>query len=86
MVKGVSRQVIVVQGTDQKLFDQAIFILRDSALGKGVTDEDLLKEAERAIHGKDPNRPRKSWHSYGPVWAVGGAAVTGLIWLMSVLF
>lgn len=86
MVKGVSRQVIVVQGTDQKLFDQAIFILRDSALGKGVTDEDLLKEADRAIHGKDPDRPRKSWYRYGPVWAVGGAAVTGAVWLLTALF
>ena len=29
MVKGISRQVIVVQSPDPKLFDQAIFILRD---------------------------------------------------------
>ncbi len=39
MVKGLNRQVIVVHSPDQKLFDQAIFILKDDAVGKeGVTD------------------------------------------------
>ena len=33
MVKGISRQVIVVRSPDQKLFEQAIFILREEALG-----------------------------------------------------
>lgn len=34
MVKGISRQVIVVRSPDPKLFEQAIFILREDALGK----------------------------------------------------
>ena len=34
MVKGISKQVIVVQSPDQKLFDQAIFILKDDAVGE----------------------------------------------------
>ena len=45
MVKGVSRQVIVVKSPDRKLFEQAIFILREDA--EGVTDEQLLREAKR---------------------------------------
>ena len=45
MVKGTSRQVIVVQGTEPKLFEQAIFILRDNALGAGISEDALLKEA-----------------------------------------
>ena len=85
MVKGVSRQVIVVQGADQKLFDQAIFILKDSALGKGVTDEALLKEAERAIHSREEGKPVRGWYRCGPVWAAGGAVVTGLIWLITAI-
>ena len=32
MVKGISRQVIVVQSPDKKLFDQAIFILKEDAV------------------------------------------------------
>ena len=34
MVKGISRQVIVVHSPDPKLFEQAIFILKDGAVGK----------------------------------------------------
>lgn len=35
MVKGISRQVIVVHSPDPKLFEQAIFILKDNAVGRG---------------------------------------------------
>lgn len=31
MVKGISRQVIVVRPPNQELFEQAIFILKDKA-------------------------------------------------------
>ena len=41
MVKGISRQVIVVHSPEPKLFEQAIFILRVDA--REVTDEQLLK-------------------------------------------
>ena len=44
MVKGVSRQVIVVRQPDTKLFEQAIFLLRDGADG-GISDEALLRQA-----------------------------------------
>ena len=49
MVKGTSRQVIVVQSPDPKLFEQAIFILKDEAVGQGISDEALLKEAQQVI-------------------------------------
>ena len=80
MVKGITRQVIVVQSPDQKLFEQAIFIVKENA--EDVTDEMLLKEAQKAIRS-----PRKEWgrHRFGPLWACGGAAVTGLLWLLTVL-
>lgn len=80
MVKGVSKQVIVVQSPDRELFDQAIFILKDNAAGKQVSEEDLLKEARQAI--RDPEKKRFLRY-YGPVWACGGAAVTGLVWLLT---
>ena len=82
MVKGISRQVIVVQSPDPKLFDQAIFILKDEAVGKGITDEALLKEAKQAI--RLPMK-KHQLRLYGPVWACGGAAVTGLLWLVTAL-
>ena len=82
MVKGVSRQVIVVHSPDPKLFDQAIFILKDEAVEQGITEEALLKEAQQVIRG--PQRKRKLY-LYGPAWACGGALATGLVWLLTVL-
>ena len=85
MVKGISRQVIVVQSPDPKLFDQAIFILRDD-VGEGVTDEALLKEAQQAIRGSSKLDKKHHLHLYGAAWAAGGALATGLAWLLTVLF
>ncbi len=81
MVKGNSRQVIVVHNPDQKLFDQAIFILRDDAVGSGITDEMLLKSADKILHSGG----KKKKHFPGPVWACAGAVSVGLAWLLTVL-
>ena len=81
MVKGTSRQVIVVHGNEDKLFDQAIFILRDSAVGEGgISDEALLKEAKSYLD--PPVIHRKKWLSSGPLW---GAAGAGIAWLLGLI-
>ncbi len=85
MVKGISRQVIVVQGPEQKLFEQAIFILKEDAVGEGISDEALLKEANLAIRGGDGKGKKRHLYLYGAVWAAGGALLTGLVWLATVL-
>jgi len=83
MVKGISRQVIVVQSPEPKLFEQAIFILKDGAAGEeGITDEALLKEARAMIHGgSGADKTKRFW--LGPMWACGGAFATGVAWLLS---
>ena len=78
MVKGISRQVIVVHSPDPKLFEQAIFILKDNA--DGITDDMLMQEAKRII-----NAPKHK-QLYGPLWACCGAVLTGMIWLITLLF
>ena len=80
MVKGISRQVILVQNPDPELFEQAIFILKDEAITHGITDDQLLKEAKRLMRtpGKTP-----SMLSHGPLWAAMGAALTGVVWLVT---
>lgn len=85
MVKGISRQVIVLEAPDPKLFEQAIFILRDDAVGEGITDEMLMKQARQAI--RSPERPGKKHHLYlyGAVWAAAGSALTAFIWLLTCL-
>lgn len=82
MVKGISRQVIMVHTSGDKLFEQAIFILKDEAVHSGVTDAELLKQAKQALRAGSGAGRRKIW-LYGPVWACGGAILTGLVWLLT---
>ena len=83
MVKGNSRQIILVHSPEEKLFEQAIFILKEDAVRDGVTDEQLLQEARRAAgEGRMPAKRKKL---QGPLWACGGALATGLIWLLTIL-
>ena len=84
MVKGISRQVIVVHSPDQKLFEQAIFILNDEAVSKGVTDEMLLKSADKLLRSSSRGK-KLGIFSYGSVWAGIGALATGLVWLITSL-
>ena len=84
MVKGISRQVIVVQSPDPQLFEQAIFILRDEAVKNGITDEALLKEAKQLIHsGKFE---KKKTRRAPALWVGLGAAIIGIPWLITALF
>lgn len=82
MVKGISRQVIVVHSPDPQLFEQAIFILKDGK--QGVSDEALLKEAKRLINAPRASRKTRFFLT-GPTWACGGALITSILWLLATL-
>ena len=85
MVKGISRQVIVVYAPEPKLFEQAIFILKEDALNQdGVTDDLLLQEAKKLIRTSGDGKKRKLF-LYGPVWACMGAMLTAVAWILSAL-
>lgn len=81
MVKGVNRQVILVRPPEPKLFEQAIFILRDDLPQEGITDEMLLKEAK--IAASSPTLGKQL--GAGPIWACMGAACVAVVWLLSAL-
>ena len=83
MVKGTSRQVIVVHATEEKLFDQAIFILRDNAVGEGISDDALLREAKGYL--ESPAGSSGQWLHNGPVWGAVGAGVTALAWILTIV-
>ena len=83
MVKGISRQVILVQSPETHLFEQAIFILKEDA--DSVTDEMLLKEARQAFHSHTRDKRQRA-NRFGPVWAFAGALATGALWLISTVF
>lgn len=82
MVKGVSRQVIVVEPAGQEIFEQAIFLLKDGA--PEVSEERLLQEAKRIV--SESRRPKRlPLYYYGPVWAAGGALLVGAVWLLTAM-
>ena len=80
MVKGISRRVIVVDSPDPRIFEQAIFILRnDMASGSGGV---RIAKSYARTHGSVPPRRLRitPWISA----LLGGAAI-GLVWLLAVL-
>jgi len=89
MVKGISRRVVVVDSPDQRFFEQAIFIVRNSAAGEGITSRELVEEARRVARdyaGGERSAFGRSWRELSPmVYALMGAAAIGLLWLLVTL-
>lgn len=89
MVRGTSRRVIIVESPDPNLFEQAIFIVRNDALGKdGVTAQQLVDEACRVARSYTrTHSTRRSLLSGAPALycGAGGALAIGLIWLLTLL-
>ena len=84
IVKGISKQVIVVEPKDDKLYDQAIFILSESAIGqKGITEKMLLKDAEGYLHRKNDRKLRRLLWSV--VYMLIGAFGIGVVWFVTTL-
>ena len=88
MVKGTSRRVIVVDSPDPKLFEQAIFIVKNDAFSQeGVTSQQVLGEACRIARScAAPQAVKPSLLQRIPFWcwlAAAAAALAGLlIWLL----
>lgn len=85
MVKGISRQVILVHSPDPRLFEQAIFILKDNAASEGISEDALVKEAEQVIR-RSGTEQRRGIFRYGIFWAAAGSLLTGAVWAATILF
>jgi hypothetical protein len=88
MVKGVSRQVIVVKSPDPRLFEQAIFIVRDAPSGSGVTAEQVLEEARRVANGYV--RQKAGWgrwfhRIHSSIFFAAGIVAASLVWLLATI-
>lgn len=87
MVKGITRQVILVKSPDPKLFEEAIFIVKEEALAReGVSADQVIRQARQAADGylksgrawnRQLVRPR--W-TYAPLWTAVGAAAASAVW------
>ena len=85
MVKGISRRVIVVESPDPRVFDQAIFILRNDILSEdGVSSRQLVDQAVRIAknYARCQGMPRRRRRIPAWLWASIGAAAIGLTWLL----
>ena len=84
MVKGINRQVIVVKSPDPKLFDEAIFFVREDAFSSpGVTPEQVIRQARQAADGylrRNTAYGKLAARFSPPAWGVLGAVGASLIW------
>ena len=87
MVKGITRQVILVKSPDPKLFEEAIFIVKEEALSReGVDADQVIRQARQAADGY--LKGSRMWNRRlrgapwleGPLWGAGGAALSSLLW------
>ena len=90
MVKGISRRVIVVDSPDPRIFEQAIFILRnDMASGSGgVSSQQLVDQAVRIAksYTRSQGLPPPKRHRMTPaIAAMLGGGLMGLVWLVVTL-
>ena len=80
MVKGSNRQVIVVKSPDPKLFDEAIFLLRQDAPAQGDPDE-IIRQARRAADGYlDACAPFPRQKASAALPFLLGAGLASLLW------
>lgn len=85
MVKGITRQVILVKSPDPKLFEEAIFIVKEEAMNQeGVGAEQVIRQARQAansyLKGNQVGRRSLGWLESALWWVVGGLSAS-LGWL-----
>lgn len=88
MVKGITRQVILVKSPDPKLFEEAIFIVREEAMNQeGITPEQVIRQARRAADGylrQNQVRCGRLQRLSGAVWCAAGAVIASAGWYAAV--
>ena len=89
MVKGVSKRVVVVREPGNGMFEQAIFIIKNEENLKNYSAEEMIKEAcitAELYTERTSGRGRDFMEKVpAPIFALLGAAVTAIIWGVTVL-
>ena len=90
MIKGVSRRIIVIKSPDPKLFERAVFVLKDNVYGKdGMTEEKLVEEAQtiaaRLFKG-DKKHKRLHFRMPACLYVAAGAIAAGAAWIAAKVF
>jgi hypothetical protein len=81
MVRGISKQVVVINGNHRDFFEQAFFVLKDGHLKEGISEKDLLRQAKIALGNAGDKAKRISiWRK--AMWVAGGFLLCSGIWLL----
>lgn len=85
VVKGTSKRVIVVKSPDPKIFEQAIFIVKEDYKGReGAKAGDVLQEAQKVadeyIRAAVSGPKRLLERIPKAAFALAGAGCAGLLW------
>lgn len=85
VVKGMNKRVVVVKSPDPKVFEQAIFIVREDFRPGPGGEVDVLKEAEKVANDYLKNAGPASQKLLARIpptaFAAVGALLMGLVWL-----
>lgn len=87
VIKGISRRVIVVKSPDRRFFEEAIFIVREGAIGSGgVTAEQVVEEARRVADGF-VKKGHIQWYQKipAPGYVAAGALLATVLWSLALL-
>lgn len=83
MVKGITRRVVIIKSPDPDIFDEAIFLVKEDAFSKGVTQNDVLRQAKNVANDYVRNtitkKPKKKIHP--AFFSLLGALAMGALWL-----
>ena len=77
MFKGIGKQVVVLKNPDSKIFEEAIFIIKD---GTKVSRPDMITECERIIKDNCTSDYRRAFtERHGKLLWFGGALLLTVI-------
>lgn len=82
VVKGTNRRVIVVKSPDPRIFDEAIFVLKDDYMRRGGSMDQLLEEARSAAGDYlRKHTPRRTGRKIRvPLIAAAAMVMAGIAW------
>ena len=86
MVKGTNRRVVVVKSPDPRIFEEAIFVVREDLFHRDSSADKVLLEARQAANNylrKTTGLRRRRLLERLPatLYAAMGAAAAGIAWL-----
>ncbi len=82
MIKGVGKQIILLNNTDSDIFEQAIFILRS---GGKIPYKDMVKECEKLMNNHIKTRrgkPVRNWWRTGFFLLLAALITLGIVCIL----